>query len=153
MSRHPLKALEKAGPIARQRGYVQYYERGAGMNADFTITTPEIFAPVKIKRMRYLRCTIRWLERVAAEEIAGLRLFPSSHEISRELWFCSPEYAFRFFRICDTGLVELGRDGRPLPEKSPVPGPGPGAAPVASRGIVPAGPGTSPGDPPLPDAP
>ena len=59
MSRHPLKA----DPIARQRGDVQYYEHGAGMNADVTITTPEIFAPVKIKRMRYLRCTIRRLER------------------------------------------------------------------------------------------
>jgi hypothetical protein len=117
------------------------------MNADFTITTPEIFAPVKIKRMRYLRCTIRWLEREAAEEIAGLRLFPSSREISRELWFCSSGYAFRFFRICDTGLVELGRDGLPLPEKSPVPKPGVVAAPVVRPAIVPASPEISPGDP------
>ena len=153
MSRHPLKALEKADPIARQRGDVQYYERGGGMNADFTITTPEIFAPVKIKRMRYLRCTIRWLEREAAEEIAGLRLFPSSREISRELWFCSSGYAFRFFRICDTGLVELGRDGLPLPEKSPVPKPGMAEAPVARQGIVPASPGNFPGDPLPPDTP
>ena len=153
MSRHPFKALEKADPIARQRGDVQYYERGAGMNADFTITTPEIFAPVKIKRMRYLSCTIRWLEREAAEEIAGLRLYPSSREISRELWFCSSEYAFRFFRICNTGLVELGRDGQPLPEKSPVPKPGARAAPVARPEIVPVSPGNSPGDPLPPDTP
>ena len=147
MSRHPVKALEKADPVARRRGDVQYYERGAGMNADFTITTPEIFTPVKIKRMRYLRCTIRWLEREAAKEIAGLRLFPSSREISRELWFCSPEYAFRFFRICDTGLVELGRDGQPLPEKSPVPPYGAGFTPVARQETVPASPGNSPDKP------
>jgi hypothetical protein len=140
MSRHPVKALEKADPIARQRGDVQYYERGPGMNADFTITIPEIFAPVKIKRMRYLRCTIRWLEREAAEEIAGLRLFPSSREISRELWFCSSGYAFRFFRVCDTGLVELGRDGQPLQEKSPVPKPGAAVAPPAGKQSVPASP-------------
>ena len=153
MSRHPVKALEMADPIARQRGDVQYYERGAGMNADFTITTPEIFAPVKIKRMRYLRCTIPWLEREAAEEIAGLRLFPSSREISRELWFCSSEYAFRFFRVCDTVLVELGRDGQPLPEKSPVPKPGAGAAPVTLKRIVPAIRGNSPGNPLPPNTP
>ena len=119
VSRHPVKALEKADRIARQRGDVQYYERGPGMTADFNITIPEIFAPVKIKRMRYLRCTIRWLDREAAEEIAGLRLFPSSREISRDLWLCSSTYAFRFFRVCDTGLAELEREGRPLPEKSP----------------------------------
>jgi hypothetical protein len=154
MSRHPVKALEKADPIARQRGDVQYYERGAGMNADFTITTPEIFAPVKIKRMRYLRCTISWLEREAADEIAGLRLFPSSREISRELWYCSSAYAFRFFRVCDAGLVELGRDGQPLPEKSPVPKPGAAAGvPVVRPGIVPAIPGDSPIGTPLTDTP
>lgn len=153
MSRHPVKALEKADPIARLRGAVQYFERGPGMNADFTITIPAMFAPVKIKRMRYLRCTVRWLEREAAEEIAGLRLFPSSREISRELWFCSSEYAFRFFRVCDTGLVELGRDGLPLPEKSPAPKPGVAAAPVVQPKPVPASPGTSPGDPLPPGTP
>jgi hypothetical protein len=153
MSRHPLKALEKADPIARQRGDVQYYERGAGMNADFTITTPEIFAPVKIKRMRYLRCTVRWLEREAAEEIAGLRLFPSSREISRELWFCSSDYAFRFFRVCDTGLAELGRDGLPLPEKSPLPKPVVSSTPATGKQSVLASPGTPPGEPLPPGTP
>ena len=140
MSRHPLKALEMADPIARQRGAVQYFERGPGMHADFTITIPALFAPVKIKRMRYLRCTIRWLEREAAPEIAGLRLFPSSREISRELWFCSSDYAYRFFRVCDTSLVELGRDGQPLPEKSPTPKPLAAPAPGAMKGIIPANP-------------
>ena len=85
MSRHPLRALAEADAIAKKRGHVQHYERGAGMICDFTITIPECHAPVKIKRMRYLRCTVQWLEREAAEEIAGLRLFPSSQEISREL--------------------------------------------------------------------
>jgi len=148
MSRHPLKALEMADPIARQRGAVQYFERGPGMHADFTITIPALFAPVKIKRMRYLRCTIRWLEREAAPEIAGLRLFPSSREISRELWFCSSDYAYRFFRVCDTSLVELGRDGQPLPEKSPTPKPGVAATPATVTQRVSVTPGTSPGDPP-----
>jgi hypothetical protein len=94
------------------------------MLADFSITIPACHAPVKIKRMRYIRCTLQWLEREAHAEIAGLKMFPSSREISRELWICSPEYAWRFFRVCDTGLVELGRDGMPLLQKSPVPRPG-----------------------------
>ncbi|HUH78843.1 MAG TPA: hypothetical protein VLY83_02995 [Methanoregula sp.] len=121
MSRHPLRALDEAAKIAKKRGYVQFYERVAGMNCDFTITTPEYDAPVKIKRMPYLRCTIPWVERTAAKEIAGLLLHPSSKEISRELWLCSPEYAFRFLRVCDAGLAELGRDGQLLLQKSPAP--------------------------------
>lgn len=153
MSRHPIKALEKADPIARKRGHVQYYERGPGMNADFSITTPEILVKVKIKRMRYLRCTLRWLERDAADEIAGLRLYPSSREISRELWFCSPEYAFRFFRVCDNGLAELGRDGMPLPAKSPEPKPGKISAPVLRPAAITASDGSSREDPPPPGTP
>jgi hypothetical protein len=119
--RHPIRALEEAGKIAKKRGLVYYYKRGPGMIGDFSITIPACHAPVRIKRMRYIRCTLLWLEREAREEIAGLKMFPSSHEISRELWICSPEYCWRFFRVCDTGLVELGRDGIVLPQKSPVP--------------------------------
>jgi len=118
--RYPVRALEEADPIAKKRGLVRYYERGPDLIADFSIAIPECLAQVKIKRMRYIRCTLQWLEREAAEEIAGLKLFPSSREISRELWICSPEYAWRFFKVCDTGLCEIGRDGMPLPEKSPV---------------------------------
>jgi len=119
--RHPIRALEEAEKIARKRGLVHYYERVPGMIADFSIAIPPCLAQVRIKRMRYLRCTMQWLEREAHEEIAGLKMFPSSREISRELWICSPEYCWRFFRVCDTGLAELGRDGSPLPQKSPVP--------------------------------
>lgn len=84
---------------------------------------PRVPCLVTIKRMRYTRCTPVWLEREADTEIAGLRIYPLSHEIPRELWICSPKYLFRFFRVSDTGLAELGRDGEPLPQKSPVPEP------------------------------
>ncbi|MDD1694218.1 MAG: hypothetical protein LUQ71_05790 [Methanoregula sp.] len=118
--RHPVRALEKADRIAKKRGLVHYYERGPGMLADFSITTREIQAEVKIKRIRRIRLTLLGLERDAAEEIAGLRLYPSSHEISRELWIYSPDYFWRVFRILDSGLIELARDGTILPVKSPV---------------------------------
>jgi hypothetical protein len=122
--RHPVRALEEAETIAKKRGLVRYYERGPGLTCNFSIVNPEILAQVRIMRMRYLRCTLQWLEREALEEIAGLKMFPSSREISRELWICSPEYCWRFFRVCDTGLIELGLDGAVLPPKSPVPLPG-----------------------------
>jgi hypothetical protein len=142
MSRHPLKALDIAEAIAQKRGCIQRYERGPGMICDFTITLPECHAPVKIKRTRYHRHTIPWIEREAAREITGLKLFPSSKEISRELWLCSPEYAYRFFRVCDTTLAELGRDGMPLPAKCPAPRSE--AQKATARQVAPAVPG--PGD-------
>ena len=118
--RHPVRALEEADPIARKRGLVHYYERSPGMICDFSITIPSCLALVRIKRMRYIRCTLQWLEREAFDTIAGLKVIPSSKEISRELWICSPDYCWRFFRVCDDGFVELGRDGMPLPLKSQV---------------------------------
>jgi hypothetical protein len=117
----PWRALELAQKIAEKRGFARHYERGPGMIADFSITTPACNAEVRIKRMGHVRCTHHWLEREAAEQIAGLKLFPSSREISRELWIYSPEYFWRFFRVCDDGLAELGRDGAVLPQKSLVP--------------------------------
>ena len=139
--RRPTRALEKADAIAKPRGRVQYYEHGPDMYADFTITGPEIHAPVKIKRMSYIRCTLRWLEREAQAEIAGLKMYPSSKEISRELWIYSPDYFWRFFRVCDTGLVELGRDGMPLPAKSPAPQPLTAAAVTRPDAVTPPEPG------------
>ncbi|MDD1687879.1 hypothetical protein [Methanoregula sp.] len=139
--RHPVRALEKADKIAKERGLVQYYERGPKMLADFTITGPMIHAPVKIKRMPYIRCTLRWLEREAAAGIAGLKMYPSSKEISRELWIYSPDYFWRFFRVCDTGLVELGRDGVPLPLKSPASQPLTAAAATRPDAVTPPEPG------------
>jgi hypothetical protein len=123
--RHPVRALEEAEPVAKKRGLVHYYERGPGMLADFSIALPVCLALVKIKRMRYVRCTLQWLEREAYAELAGLKMYPSSAEVSRELWICSPEYCWRFFKVCDTGLCELDRDGMPLPQKSPGQKPGP----------------------------
>jgi hypothetical protein len=122
---YPTRALEKAQKIAEQRGLVHFYERGPGMIADFSITNPARKAEVKIRRMRRIRCTPQWLEREVSVEIDGLKMFPSSSEISRELWIYSPEYFWRFFSICDTGLVELSRDGSVLPLKSPAPQPKP----------------------------
>jgi hypothetical protein len=61
--------------------------------------------------VRRLGGTVKEIARDLAAVIDEIRLIASSREISRELWLCSPRYAYRFFRILDDRLVELARDG------------------------------------------
>lgn len=110
--RHPVRALEEAEPIAKKRGLIQYYERGPGMLADFSISVPSCLVLVKIKRMRYIRCTPQWLDREAFGELAGLKMYPSSAEISRELWICSPDYCWRFLRSAIPACASLTVTGQ-----------------------------------------
>lgn len=121
--RIPFKALEKAEPIAANRGEIQHYVREPGTICNFEILSPGIVAKVAVRCIRRLCCTVSEIERECAEKIAELRIIASSKEISRELWLCSPRYAYRFFRVLDKSIVELGRDGLPLPSGDPGPAP------------------------------
>jgi len=143
--RRPERTLKRALEIAENRGIVQQYRHGPGSICNFTITIPGCLVQVRIKRVRHLRCSLQWLEREAADELAGLRLIASSGEISRELWICAPNSKFRFFRICDTALAELDRDGRPLPAKSPAPVPAPSRAETRKVPATAGQPGRNPG--------
>jgi hypothetical protein len=116
-----VEAIKAATRIAEKRGHVQHYVHGPSMICTFTIVSPGKEAQVSIKRFRHLRCSPQWLEREASNAIAGLRLIVSSNDISRELWICSPTGAFRFFRVLDSSLIELGPDGNPLPAVQPSP--------------------------------
>ena len=120
--RIPVRALKKAGPIAETRGRVQHFVREPGMICDFEIVGPGIVSHVRISCVRRLGCSPEEIARDLADEIAALRLIASSREISRELWLCSPRYAWRFFRVLDTGLAEIGRDGMLLPVAGPAQG-------------------------------
>lgn len=112
--RFPVKALEAAMEIAVKRGLVRMYEHGPGSIATFAIVRPGLLAEVRIKRLRQIGCTKESLDRDAAQEIAGLKMYPSCPQISRELWGVSPDYFIRFFRIVENGVIELGSDGEPL---------------------------------------
>jgi hypothetical protein len=116
--RRPARAIQLANGIAEKRGEVQHCRHGPGMICTFLIYLAGLVAHVRIKRMRHLRCTTQWLEREAADELAGLRIIASSPAISRELWICSPRGNFRFFRVLEDSLVELDRDGRLLPAQA-----------------------------------
>jgi hypothetical protein len=113
--RFPVKALEAAMEIAVKRGLVRMYERGPGSIATFSIVRPGRLDEVQIKRLRQIDCTKESLDRNAAQEITGLKMYPSCPQISRELWGVSQDYFIRFFRIMDNGILELGSDGEPLP--------------------------------------
>ena len=113
--RFPVKALEAAMEIAVKRGLVRMYERGPGSIATFAIVRPGLLVEVRIKRLRQMGCTKESLNRDAALEIAGLKMYPSCPQISRELWGVSQDYFIRFFRILDNGILELGSDGEPVP--------------------------------------
>jgi hypothetical protein len=117
--RRPKEAIRLATRIAEKRGEVQQIRHGPGMICTFLIYLAGLVAHVRIKRMRHIRCSMQWLEREAADELAALRIIASSPQISRELWICSPRGNFRFFRVLEDSLAELDRDGRLLPAQSP----------------------------------
>ena len=136
--RIPVRARKEADPIAEKRGVVQHYQREPGSICDLSIMSPGIISQVRIKCVRRFCCTVEEMGREFAAEIAALRIIASSREISRELWLCSPRYAWRFFRVLDQSLTELGRDGMPLPITGhgtgmPIAGP----APVGRPGSTP----------------
>jgi hypothetical protein len=131
--RPPLVALEDANPIADKRGTVMHYQHEPGSLCNFSIMSPGRVTFVCVKRLRRLCCTIEELARQFAPEIAALRMIASVPAISRELWLCSPKCAWRFFRICDGSILELGRDGMPLAPAGPAP-----ATAAASAKPVPA---------------
>lgn len=136
--RIPVRALREAEPIARKRGVVQHYLREPGRICDFSIMSPGIVSQVRIKCVRRFCCTVEEMGWELAPEIAALRIIASSREISRELWLCSPRYAWRFFRVLDQSLAELGRDGMPLPAMGPKTGiPTAGPVPAGRPGVLP----------------
>lgn len=136
--RIPVRARKEADPIAEKRGVVQHYQREPGRICDFAIMSPGTVAHVRIKCVRRLCCTVEEMGRELNTEITALRIIASSGEISRELWLCSPRYAWRFFRVLDQSITELGRDGMILPVVPPgtiLPGITP--APVGKPGNTP----------------
>jgi len=115
--RKPLMALREAVLIARKRGETRQFMHEPGMICNFAIYCLGFVAFVRIKRVTRVHCNHAWIESEAADALAALRAIGSGTGISRELWVFLPRGAFRFFRVTETGLVELDRDGSVMPEK------------------------------------
>ena len=108
------KAQKAATPIAEKRGGIWPCQPKSGFPCDFTIMNPGRVTFVCVKHIRRLRCTANELLRKFPETIQALRRIPLSPAISRELWICSPKGVWRFFRMSDESVAELGTDGEPL---------------------------------------
>ncbi|OPX62871.1 MULTISPECIES: hypothetical protein [unclassified Methanoregula] len=117
--RKPKEAIRSAIRVAEKRGEVDLVRFRPGMIATLLIYCAGFVVHVRIKRMRHIRCSEQALELEASEDLAALRLIAESLQISRELWICSPRGNFRFFRVLADSLVELDRDGQPLPVQWP----------------------------------
>jgi hypothetical protein len=115
--RKPLMALREAVLIAQKRGEVRQFMHEPGLICNFVIYCLGFTAHVRIKRVTRVHCSHAWIEREAADALATLRAIADGTGISRELWVFLPRGAFRFFRVTETGLIELSRDGAVMPEK------------------------------------
>jgi hypothetical protein len=127
--RIPLMALREAVMIAKKRGETRQFMHEPGTICNFVIYCQGFVAHVRIKRVTRVHCSHAWIESEAADALTTLRAIASGPGISRELWVFLPRGAFRFYRVTDTGLVELSRDGLVMPEK-------PKSAPVALPAIA-----------------
>jgi hypothetical protein len=127
--RKPLMALREAVLIAKKRGETRQFMHEPGTICNFVIYCQGSVAHVRIKRVTRVHCSYEWIECEAADALAALRAIASGPGISRELWVFLPRGAFRFFRVEETGLVELSRDGSVMPGKRE-----PAASPTGTGG-------------------
>ena len=139
--RKPLMAMREAVLIAKKRGETRQFIHEPAMICNFVIHCPGFTAFVRIKRVSRIHCSPERIAWEAADAVADLRAIASGSGISRELWVFLPRGRFRFFRVMETGLTELNRDGSVMPEK---PGPVPVKTPAIPGQITPAVTGAAP---------
>ena len=112
--RLPKKGLGDAILVARTRGIVLIFQQDAESVCNFMIMSDGRVVFVRVRKARRIRGTREEIEREFRDPIMGLRSFPSSGLIFKELWTYSRYGIWRFFRIEDTGMVEICQDGTPL---------------------------------------
>ena len=124
--RRPSRGLREALPIARARGRVLEIVQNGETPADFVIIVDGKIIFVRIRRADPFRRTPEDLNAEYHESLVMLRSITGSADILREFWVYSKFGTLRFFRVEDTWLLEIGRDGlplaardaKPVPEKS-----------------------------------
>jgi hypothetical protein len=107
--------VDDAIVIARKRGCVTRIVYGLESVCDLLIRTAAYVVFVKTRRTEKITATIQEVEYVYRNLIAELRLFPASAQILLELWIYSKHGTYRFFRVGEAGLVEVDREGVPVP--------------------------------------
>jgi hypothetical protein len=112
--RLPKKGLEDAILVAKARGTVMPFLQNRESICDFMILGNGNLVVVRVRKARCIRGTREEIEKEFREPIKGLMYFPSSGLIFKELWIYSRYGIWRFFRIEDTGIVEICQDGTPM---------------------------------------
>ena len=112
--RLPKKGLGDATMVAMARGKVMIFLQNRESVCDFMIMGNGHLIIVRVRKARRIRGTREEIEREFQDPIMGLRSFPSSDLILKELWIYSRYGIWRFFRIEDSGMVEICQDGTPL---------------------------------------
>ena len=123
----PVIGMDAALPVAEARGQVMRFNHSGRNLADFIIVGTGTLAFVRVRKVRCLHGPPEEIERDLRNEVNMLRRIPGG-TVSRELWPYSRYGVLRFFLVKETGLVELGADGKlpcrpakePAPAKNPV---------------------------------
>jgi hypothetical protein len=127
--RPPSNGIREALPIARARGRVMEIVQNGDTPAMFEIIADGKVFFVYIRRADPFRVTPAEMEMENRDVLTMIRSLPGSADIIREFWPYSKAGTLRFFRVEDSWLLEIGRDGQPLAAKEK-----PGPAPAAGGG-------------------
>ena len=119
--RPPSNGIDAALPIARARGRVLEIVQNGDTPAMFVVIADGKVHFIYIRRADPFRVTPADMEVENRGTLAIIRSLPHSADIIREFWLYSRAGSLRFFRVEDSWLLEIGRDGRPLavPEQKP----------------------------------
>jgi hypothetical protein len=102
-------------PIAQLRGVVQMSGLGPERIFDISIVSR---LPITFVRVMFAAQILAAIVEIAddfKDEITQLRIIARDAAIRAELWLRSKHGTWRFFLVTATGLVELDREGKPLP--------------------------------------
>ena len=119
--RPPSNGIREALPVARARGRVLEIVQNGDTPAMFVIVADGKVYFIYIRRADPFRVTPADMEAENRTVLAMIRSLPGSADIIREFWPYSRSGNLRFFRVEDSWLLEIGRDGLPLPVKDSKP--------------------------------
>jgi hypothetical protein len=109
--RLPKKGLGDALLVALARGRVMRFLQNRESVCDFMIMGNGTLIFVRIRKARRIRGMKEEIGREFQDTLLQLRSLPSSDLIRKELWIYSRHSIWRFFRIEDSGIVEICQDG------------------------------------------
>lgn len=112
--RRSTKGVEDAIDIARTRGTVMQFCPEPEIVSNFLIRNFSSVTFVRVKRTPRISCSFADIEAGFQDPLARLRTIPLSAGILCELWTYTKNCTWRFFRIDETGLLEIDRQGTPL---------------------------------------